>query len=78
VNVISTFLFLLELLIFARVAMSWFVSPLSRHPVVEFVRGSTEPILAPIRSLLPRTGMFDLSPMIAIFALSMLRSMLGH
>jgi uncharacterized protein YggT (Ycf19 family) len=29
----------------------------------------TEPILAPIRSVLPRTGMLDLSPMIATFIL---------
>jgi YggT family protein len=29
----------------------------------------TEPILGPIRSIMPKLGMFDLSPMIAMFLL---------
>jgi YggT family protein len=29
----------------------------------------TEPVLAPIRQIVPRIGMFDLSPMIASFVL---------
>ena len=32
----------------------------------------TEPILAPIRAIVPRFGMFDISPMLAIFLLNLL------
>lgn len=76
-RVISMFLSIVELLIIARVILSWVASPVSRNPFVQFIRGVTEPILAPIRSILPRTGMFDLSPMIALFAIYLLQSLLG-
>jgi YggT family protein len=37
----------------------------------------TEPIIAPIRSIMPRMGMIDLSPMIAIFIIIMLQQMIS-
>ena len=40
-----------------------------RSPICVAILEVTEPILAPIRSVLPRTGMLDLSPMIATFIL---------
>ena len=52
----------------ARVVISWLnidrSSPL--YPVVAIIHQITEPILAPIRSVLPSFGMLDLSPMVAI------------
>jgi YggT family protein len=36
---------------------------------VAFIYSATEPLLAPIRNVLPRTGGFDFSPMIAILVL---------
>ncbi|HEX6749738.1 MAG TPA: YggT family protein [Longimicrobium sp.] len=75
--VIYHFLSVLEILIIARVIVSWVASPVSRNPVVQFIRAVTDSILEPIRSILPRTGMFDLSPMVAIFALQLLKSLLG-
>jgi len=38
-------------------------------PLYVAIHEITEPILAPIRQFLPRMGMIDLSPMIAIFLL---------
>lgn len=38
----------------------------------------TEPILFPIRSILPRMGMLDLSPMVASFLLFMLINVGGN
>jgi YggT family protein len=35
-----------------------------------FLYAATEPILAPVRRLLPQTGMLDLSPMIVLIVLS--------
>ena len=51
-----------------RVVISWInvdrSSPL--YPIAAIIYQITEPILAPIRSVLPSFGMLDLSPMVAI------------
>jgi YggT family protein len=39
------------------------------NPIVVVVHEITEPILQPIRAIMPRLGMIDLSPMIASFLL---------
>ena len=68
-DIVSTTLTVLAILIFVRAIISWIpgiVDP--RGPIAEFLITVTEPILAPIRSLMPRM-MFDFSPMIAIFVL---------
>lgn len=76
-SVLYTFLSLLELLILARVILSWVASPYSRNPVVHFIRAVTDPMLEPIRSILPRTGMFDFSPMVLLLVLQLLKGFLG-
>jgi len=76
-SVLYTLLSLLELLILARVILSWVVSPHSRHPVVQLIRSVTDVVLEPIRSVLPRTGMFDLSPMVAFLVISLLQSLIS-
>ena len=75
--VLYQFLSLVQLLIIARVILSWVASPVSRNPVVQLIRQVTDPILEPIRSILPRTGMFDLSPMVALFAIYALQSIIA-
>jgi YggT family protein len=77
VLVLYQFLSLVQLLILARVILSWVASPTSTNPAVQLIRSVTEPILAPIRSILPRTGMFDLSPMVALFAIYALQSVIA-
>ncbi len=52
-----------------RVVLSWIGYDPS-NPLHSFIHEITEPILAPIRSIMPRIGMFDLSPMVALFALT--------
>ena len=75
--VLYQFLSLVQLLIIARVILSWVASPVSRNPVVQIIRQATDPILLPIQSILPRTGMFDLSPMVALFALYLLQGIVA-
>jgi YggT family protein len=77
VYVLYQFLSLVELLVIARVILSWVASPASQNPVVQLIRSATDPILEPIRSILPRTGMFDLSPMVALFAIYVLQSLIA-
>ena len=69
VDMLFTFYYLL---IFGRIMLSWIrISPY--HPVAELVVRLTEPVLAPIRNMMPQSGMFDFSPMIAIILLTVLQ-----
>ena len=67
---------ILTVAIIARALLSWFPNISPYNPVVEFVRTITEPILAPIRSVMPRIGMIDLTPMIAIIVLQVVGGIL--
>ncbi len=58
-------------LIIARALVSW-VSPDPYNPIVQFLHRSTEPVLAPIRRLLPVSAI-DVSPIIAYLAIIFLR-----
>jgi len=71
VNFLRFLLIGLWVLIFARVILSW-IDPGGRGRVSAFVIQTTEPILAPVRRLLPKTGMLDLSPLIVLLVLSAL------
>ena len=55
---------LVTLLVIVQVALSYFMSPY--HPVRQAIDRLVEPLLAPIRRLLPQTGMLDFSPLILI------------
>jgi YggT family protein len=52
--------------------MSW-ISPNGEDNISQFLDQITEPILAPIRKIVPPLGMFDLTPMIALIVLQMVR-----
>ena len=66
----------LEIVILARVLLSW-IDPGGRSGFSAFVIQTTEPILAPIRRMLPRTGMFDLSPLIVLLVLGAILRAVG-
>lgn len=66
----------LWLLILARVILSY-VDPGGRSRFAAFVISTTEPILAPIRRILPPTGMFDLSPLIVLLVLGAIMRYVG-
>jgi len=63
------------LAILARVLLSWVrVSPY--HPAVEVLYRITEPILAPLRRVIPPVGMVDISPIIAMLLLQIIQQVL--
>ncbi len=68
-NLLQIAVFAFWLLIVGRVIAS-FVDPRSRHPLTAFVFRATEPILAPVRRILPQAGMVDFSPMVVLLVLS--------
>jgi YggT family protein len=75
---IIEFLFTIYIwMIIIRAVISW-VGPYSKIPIAKFLTGLTDPLLLRIRSLLPLPGMaIDISPVIAIVLLMILRHLLG-
>ena len=55
-----------------------FLAPQSSHPAVEFIWELTEPVMAPLRQVLPPIGGLDFSPIILFIALNVIRVSLGH
>ena len=55
-----------------------FLAPQSSHPAVEFIWELTEPVMAPLRQVLPPMGGLDFSPIILFIALNVIRVSLGH
>ena len=55
-----------------------FLAPQSSHPAVEFIWELTEPVMAPLRQVLPPMGGLDFSPIILFIALNVMRVSLGH
>ena len=72
-KLIDTVFNILQIVIIVRVVLSW----ISHNPSNQFIRiiyQVSEPILKPIRNILPITGMgFDFSPIVAFFLLGLLK-----
>jgi YggT family protein len=64
------------LILLARAIFSWFpISPGSPFlPVVRFLHAVTEPLLVPLRRVIPPAGMFDLSFLVAFLILQILNA----
>jgi YggT family protein len=70
-NFVQLLLMALWGLVFGRMMMSW-VDPMGRNRVSTFLIQTTEPILAPVRRLLPQSGMIDWSGFIVLIVLGVL------
>jgi len=68
---INVLLLIMMVLIFVRALISW-VNPDPFNPLVQFLMRATEPVLEPIRRLLPQMGI-DISPIIAFFIIRFLQ-----
>lgn len=72
---------LIYLTILARIIMTLVISFMPDPPpglvsITQVLVQLTEPILAPIRRVLPTFGMLDFSPMVAILLLAFIQSLL--
>ncbi len=64
------------MVVLVAVVLSWIqLSP--DNPLVRFTSAVVDPVLEPIRRLLPSFGGFDLSPMVLLLTISLLRRVLG-
>jgi YggT family protein len=63
------------MILFLRALISWF--PIDRSSgIVRILLLLTEPVVEPIRAILPPMGMLDLSPMVAMLIILALRQVL--
>ncbi len=64
-NFLALLLQILLMAIFVRVLLTWL--PIDQNnPIVRVLFDVTEPVLAPFRRVIPKIGMFDLSPIAAM------------
>jgi YggT family protein len=70
-NFLQFLLMALWALVFGRMIMSW-VDPTGRNRASAFLIQATEPILAPVRRVLPQSGMMDWSGFVVLIVLGML------
>jgi YggT family protein len=74
--VIALLIYLYSFVILARVLMSWVnIDPYS--PVARIIFDLTEPVLAPVRNLLPPAAGLDFSPIIVMVLLQILGGILS-
>jgi YggT family protein len=66
---------ILQFAIIIRALLSWF-NPREDNPIVRFLVDITEPILAPLRRIVPRLGMVDITPLVAILLMSVIQQVL--
>ena len=69
---------LLNVFLFAtiiRIVLSW-VNPGAHHPAISILESLTDPLLNPLRRVIPSAGGLDFSPMIVIFGIMFLKMLL--
>ena len=71
INIVSQ---LLVWLVFISVILSYFMDPY--HPIRRGVDNIVEPMLSPIRRVVPLVGMLDFSPLVLILLIQLLKSLL--
>jgi YggT family protein len=76
INFLQLLAFVLWLLLVVRVVLSW-TNPMGGGGLTAFVYQATEPILAPIRRVLPPTAGVDWSPLVAMLILGVILRLVG-
>ncbi len=70
IDVIDVAATIFTILIFVRIILSW-ISPAGQHPVLVLVYRLTEPLLGPVRSLIPSMGGMDFSPVLVLIGIQL-------
>lgn len=73
-TLVCSLLQIFAICLFARVILSWFpLGPGSALAgIYSFLHTVTEPVLAPLRRVIPPLGGFDLSPLVVFFAIQII------
>ena len=76
-EVLNSILILYSFLLILRSLLSWMRLDPFTNPIARFLYIVTEPLLEPIRSVLPPVGMIDFSPMVALVLIIALQQALS-
>ncbi len=71
--VVNTYLIAIVIMI----VVSW-VAPGSHHPAIRLIYQVTEPVMAPVRSMLPAMGGLDFSPIVVFIVINIIQISLRH
>ena len=69
-------LWIFELVLLARIILSWFPNVDRSNPIIKLLYDVTEPVLRPIREMMPQTGMMDFSPLIVFLVIQVLMTLI--
>ena len=74
-SIVCVLLQVFVIAIFVRIVLSWFSpEPGGAAAAVEgFLRTFTDPVLDPVRRVMPRTGMLDLSPLVVLIVIQIIQ-----
>jgi YggT family protein len=68
------------IVLFARVILSWF--PLqpgtALASIASIIYQITEPVMGPVRRLIPSVGMIDISPIVVFFGIQIIKAAVLH
>lgn len=74
ITIINIVAQLLVLLVFISIILSYFMDPY--HPIRRGVDNIVEPMLSPLRRVIPSVGMLDFSPLVLILLIQLVKSLL--
>ena len=76
-GILAAIINLLALAVFFRALLSW-VAPDPSNPIVQALDAITDPILQPLRQIMPRMGGLDFTPMVAMIVLFAIARLLAN
>ena len=79
VSILQLFAALLQiysLVLLGRIIVSWIPNVSRANPIVDLLYRLTDPVLEPVRQVIPPLGMIDLSPIVVFIGIHMLQAFL--
>jgi YggT family protein len=77
VLIVDRVIWALSVLLIVSSLLSWF-QPDPRNPLVKLLHAIVDPLLLPVRAVLPPLGGMDFSPLVVMIILWILRGMLAR
>jgi YggT family protein len=72
---VDLLLLVLSILIIIRMLASWLVPPTSTSRIMQTLVELTEPVIAPVRRVMPKTGAIDISPLVTLILIDIIRTL---
>lgn len=76
IHLLVTLIQLYSFVLLARIILSWISNVDRTNQIVHFLYQITEPVLEPVRRVIPRLGMIDISPIVVFIVLNILQRIL--